>query len=407
MAAGALIGWTLSLDPGGMITGVEGSGDSRIVTVSAPVAGTYNLDVVPGGIADIAGNALSGAAPSGADESYTVGARPPLLAIAVPPDVSAEATAITTAVVLGTANSTGGSGNVTITNDALDMFLLGNTTVTWTAAANGDAVRDTQIVTVLDTTPPTIGAMQDRSAAFRSGQTFTVNYDAPEASDIADPLLHVSCNPPSGSTFALGENTVTCTVSDNTGNTASVEFTVTVSLSSPSPNDTVLFFDNFEDGNLNGWTARSDFYTWNGGTLDDNVVPAGHPTSNKVAEADECDTGCTLEMTSGVSIPAGSSNSNSSSSSSGTAILQFYRYVDELLDPGEYFRVDAYNGTGWTQLDSWTPEESENDGLWHFEAYDLSGYAGVSDFKVRFAAMTSTLQEDVAIDDVRIFVPAT
>src|SRR5262249_29560737 len=36
------------------------------------------------------------------------------------------------------------------------------------------------------------------------------------------------CNPPSGSTFPIGTTTVTCTVSDACGNTASCSFTVKV-----------------------------------------------------------------------------------------------------------------------------------------------------------------------------------
>jgi hypothetical protein len=39
----------------------------------------------------------------------------------------------------------------------------------------------------------------------------------------------VTCNPPSGSTFPIGDTTVQCTASDATGNVASDSFTVHVS----------------------------------------------------------------------------------------------------------------------------------------------------------------------------------
>ena len=88
------------------------------------------------------------------------------------------------------------------------------------------------------------------------------------------------------------------------------------------------------------------------------------------------------------------------------ATLQFYRYVDDALDAGEYLKVEAYDGAAWTQLDVWTPENLDDDNAWHLEEYSLSGYSGVTDFKVRFSTFTSNHVEDVAVD-VRIFVQGT
>ena len=74
--AGTLNGWTLTVGhdgAGGSVTGLAGSGSQYLVTVSAPQGGTYNLDVVrDSGIADMAGNPLADAAPTGADHTYTV-----------------------------------------------------------------------------------------------------------------------------------------------------------------------------------------------------------------------------------------------------------------------------------------------------------------------------------------------
>ena len=73
--AGTLSGWTLTIGhdgAGGSVTGLAGSGSQYLVTVSAPQEGTYNLDVIQdSGIADVAGNPLADAAPTGADHTYT------------------------------------------------------------------------------------------------------------------------------------------------------------------------------------------------------------------------------------------------------------------------------------------------------------------------------------------------
>ena len=57
----------------GSVANLTGSGSRYLVTVSATRDGTYNLDVVrDSGIADMAGNPLSGTDPTGADHTYTV-----------------------------------------------------------------------------------------------------------------------------------------------------------------------------------------------------------------------------------------------------------------------------------------------------------------------------------------------
>ena len=78
---GTLNGWTLTIGhgtAGSPVTGLAGSGDAYLVTVSAAQDGTYNLDLVSSGhgITDTAGNPLSSPTPTGADHTYTVGAIP-------------------------------------------------------------------------------------------------------------------------------------------------------------------------------------------------------------------------------------------------------------------------------------------------------------------------------------------
>src|SRR5581483_4551888 len=81
------------------------------------------------------------------------------------------------------------------------------------------------IVTVNDTEPPafvngcphSISVIAPQSCPLATSQTVT--YQTPAISDNC-PGATVACAPPSGSTFAVGTTTVTCTASDSSGNTA-------------------------------------------------------------------------------------------------------------------------------------------------------------------------------------------
>lgn len=76
--------------------------------------------------------------------------------LTIPGDIIIEATGAGTAVSIGTATATGVLP-VTITNNAPTSFVLGVTTVTWTATdGDGRTVSKNQRVTVIDTTPPQI-----------------------------------------------------------------------------------------------------------------------------------------------------------------------------------------------------------------------------------------------------------
>ncbi len=85
-------------------------------------------------------------------------------------------------------------------------------------------------VTVRDTTPPLIACPVDIIASeipHDSGFGI-VNYPPPVARDLCDNEIGVLCAPPSGSPFAVGYTTVTCTATDHSGNTNACTFTVRV-----------------------------------------------------------------------------------------------------------------------------------------------------------------------------------
>ncbi len=109
-------------------------------------------------------------------------------------------------------------------------FGLGETTVTCEATdQSGNLAEDTFTVTVVDTTGPAISDPSDVDAEATSAAGAMVTYDNPAAVDLVDGPVSVTCEPPSGSTFALdADNTVTCTATDAAGNTSTTTFSVTV-----------------------------------------------------------------------------------------------------------------------------------------------------------------------------------
>ncbi len=79
-----------------------------------------------------------------------------------------------------------------------------------------------------DTTPPVLVGLPVDMTAFTPGTSAVVSYATPTATDDTDPDPQVACAPASGSTFALGDTTVTCTATDAAGNTSQGTFVVTV-----------------------------------------------------------------------------------------------------------------------------------------------------------------------------------
>ena len=113
-------------------------------------------------------------------------------------------------------------------------FARGVTTVTCTAT---DAYKNTAscsfTVTVNDNQNPSLTCPMNVNANTAAGQcSASVTYATPTAMDNC-PGATVVCSPASGSTFARGVTTVTCTATDASNNTASCSFTVTVNDNQP------------------------------------------------------------------------------------------------------------------------------------------------------------------------------
>ena len=113
----------------------------------------------------------------------------------------------------------------------INTFSLGTTVVTC-YAQDSSGLRSADCaftVTVIDTNAPTLTqcpASFSVPATSPSGAVAT--YANPTASDCAPSSPVVTCNPPSGSTFPIGPNTVTCSATDAAMNSSSCQFTITV-----------------------------------------------------------------------------------------------------------------------------------------------------------------------------------
>jgi hypothetical protein len=133
-------------------------------------------------------------------------------------------------------------GTVTCSPTSGSFFPVGTTTVSCDdsgTTANPDC---TFTITVNDTQNPTISCPQDITITGDPSGMTTVTYPPPTVSDNCQPIddgekgkltgveppFTIVCIPPSGSSFAFGTTTVTCTYSDGAGNLASCSFTVTI-----------------------------------------------------------------------------------------------------------------------------------------------------------------------------------
>ncbi len=119
---------------------------------------------------------------------------------------------------------------VTCTPPSGSVFPKGGTMVNCTAT-NGIAPDANCSFTVMvnDMQPPSITCPANitTKTAQAGNSCVAVNYPAPAAADNC-PGVSVVCTPPSGSCFPLGVNTVTCTATDVSGNTAMCTFRVNV-----------------------------------------------------------------------------------------------------------------------------------------------------------------------------------
>jgi hypothetical protein len=156
---------------------------------------------------------------------------PPTLT--VPGPITQEATSAAGAVVTYTVSATDDSGAAPTVdcgaNPSGSIFPIGLTTVTCTAKdpAGNTSAPQSFSVTVQDTTPPNLNLPSDITVEAQSAAGAAVTFSA-SAIDAVSGSVPVTCTPPSGSTFAIGATTVTCSAGDGAGKTATGSFKVTI-----------------------------------------------------------------------------------------------------------------------------------------------------------------------------------
>jgi hypothetical protein len=127
---------------------------------------------------------------------------------------------VATGVALGTSSTSDNSGGiVTVWNNAPTQYPIGVTTVHWYGYdPSGNVVTGTQTVTVNDTQAPSITSPADVTVPVNSGSTaVNVSLGTPVTSDNCS-VASVGNNAPAA--YPLGNTTVTWTVADGSGNTA-------------------------------------------------------------------------------------------------------------------------------------------------------------------------------------------
>jgi hypothetical protein len=110
------------------------------------------------------------------------------------------------------------------------QFPLGDTVVTCSAQdQSGNTASESFTISVVDTTSPSLVNMPSPFSLEATSPGGTIaTYTSPTATDTVDLNPTVGCSPASGSSFALGSNTVTCTATDASSNSSQASFTITV-----------------------------------------------------------------------------------------------------------------------------------------------------------------------------------
>lgn len=173
---------------------------------------------------------------------YTiVDVSPPV--ITQPADVTAEATGPTGASVTyplpAATDLVDGATPVSCSPASGTSFPIGVTTVRCTATdIAGNAAQASFSVTVRDTTPPAVVVPADIAVDATGPAGAVVTYAA-TATDLVDGAVAPTCGPASGSTFPVGDTTVSCSAVDAHGN-QSPPATFTVHVRSASEQTTNL-----------------------------------------------------------------------------------------------------------------------------------------------------------------------
>jgi len=151
----------------------------------------------------------------------------------VPNDLVIESTGSFTQVDIGEAMAMDDNGIRLLINNSPKSFSLGIYQIIWTAVDNsGNSAFAIQEIHVVDTLPPVISQIQDKTLEAAVPIKNIVQLQAPSATDVSGVVSVISDAP---EFFPIGETIVTWTATDVAGNESSIEQKVTiVDTTSPS-----------------------------------------------------------------------------------------------------------------------------------------------------------------------------
>jgi hypothetical protein len=170
----------------------------------------------------------------GGKSDSNIDTNPPV--IIMPSDKTFEATAVLTPLGTsdyGMATATDDQGTAIVSNNATSAFLLGSTTITWTATDEaGNTATAHQIITVQDTTKPVltlpINATIEATAILTPLDSS--DYGTATATDIFVPVT-ITNN--ATASFSLGDTTITWKATDANKNNATAHQVITIQDTTP------------------------------------------------------------------------------------------------------------------------------------------------------------------------------
>jgi FG-GAP repeat protein/HYR domain-containing protein len=154
--------------------------------------------------------------------------------IATVSDNETSAAALTVSIVSGgtatgvTLTNVANTGGVITANVSASCTATGGTVRLQVTDGGGLSTSADLQVNVTPNDPPVINCSANLVKSTDPGRCSAVVTFTVTATDDCDGAVVPICTPPSGSTFAKGTTTVTCTASDSSGHTSSCSFTVTV-----------------------------------------------------------------------------------------------------------------------------------------------------------------------------------
>ena len=143
------------------------------------------------------------------------------------------------------------------------------------------------------------------------------------------------------------------------------------------------------DSGLTGWRNSGDEDWISSLAHISNPVPMSSAL-NKVLFSQDCDSRCII------------TSSPIDLSQRGTSYLVLDRFISSKVDPGEYLRVDLYDGSRWQTAFDWQASSGDNDNIWHTDSVSLSSKYLVSDMKIRMTAQSDRHSEIMMIDNIKV-----